>query len=150
MFGTAPLILPENQELGAVPNRVLVWHYRCYGYSLAQELEPSGHLVLSHQCQEGKVCTLRVRDQAKQAAHSGPPFSIDYPRGSHLATLASEQESSHRTPDRSQVPLADPPAAPDCTTRTRGKTRKKTCPMRGKHSKNWHKTKGQFYQHNCI
>jgi hypothetical protein len=53
--------------------------YLGYGYGLVQGHVPSGPLVLSCQHQGGKVYTLRVQYQAKQAAHSGPPsFSIRF------------------------------------------------------------------------
>jgi hypothetical protein len=87
-----------------------VRHYLGYGYNLVQEPPPFGPPVLSRHRQEGKVPTLMLRDQAKLATHSGPPLALAFLRGNHSATLAPEQESSHTTPDRSQVPQADSPA----------------------------------------
>jgi hypothetical protein len=51
-----------------------VRQYLGYGYALVQGHTPSGPLVLSCQCQGGKVYMFRVQDQPKQAAHSGPPI----------------------------------------------------------------------------
>jgi hypothetical protein len=53
-----------------------VQHYPGYGYGPAQGHISSGPPVLSRQRQEGKLRTLRVRDQAKQTAHTGLPISI--------------------------------------------------------------------------
>jgi hypothetical protein len=50
-----------------------VRRYLGYGYSLVQGHAPSGPPILSCQRQRCKVYTLRVHDQAKQAARSGPP-----------------------------------------------------------------------------
>jgi hypothetical protein len=50
-----------------------VQRYLGYGYDLVQGHAPSGPPVLNYQRQGGKVYTLRVQDQSKQAAHSGPP-----------------------------------------------------------------------------
>jgi hypothetical protein len=47
--------------------------YLGYGYGLVQGRVPSGPPILSYQHQGGKVHTLRVQDQTKQAAHFGPP-----------------------------------------------------------------------------
>jgi hypothetical protein len=51
-----------------------VRRYLGYGYGLVQGHVPPEPLVLSCQCQGGKVYTLRVHDQSKQAAHSGHPI----------------------------------------------------------------------------
>jgi hypothetical protein len=53
------------------------------------------------------VCTLRVRDQAKQATHTGPPLAFS--RSDHLATRDPKQENNQGTLGRSQVPQADLP-----------------------------------------
>jgi hypothetical protein len=50
--------------------------YLGYGYDLVQGHAPYGPPVLSCQRYGGKVHTLSVQDQAKQAAHSGPPHVI--------------------------------------------------------------------------
>jgi hypothetical protein len=55
-----------------------VRHYLGYGYGLLQGHAPSGPLVLSCQRQRGKIYTLRVQYEAKQATYSGPPFSISF------------------------------------------------------------------------
>jgi hypothetical protein len=47
-------------------------HYLGYDYCLVQGHVSSEPLVLSYQCQGGKLHTLRVQDQAKQAVYSGP------------------------------------------------------------------------------
>jgi hypothetical protein len=52
---------------------------------------------------------LRVRNQAKHAAHSGPPLALAFSRSSHSAIADSEQENNQETPDKLQVPQADPP-----------------------------------------
>jgi hypothetical protein len=44
------------------------------GYGLIQGHALSRPPVLSYQRQRGKVYTLEVQDQAKQAAYSGPPI----------------------------------------------------------------------------
>jgi hypothetical protein len=70
-------------------------HYLGYGYGLIQGHAPFGPPVLSHQRQEGKVYMLRVHDQAKQAAHSGPPrVALAFSRNSHSTTPDSEQENN--------------------------------------------------------
>jgi hypothetical protein len=51
-----------------------VRRYLGYGYGLVQGHASSRPQVLSCQRQGGKVHTLNVHDQAKQAAHSGPPI----------------------------------------------------------------------------
>jgi hypothetical protein len=53
-----------------------VRYYPGYGYVPAQGCVLSGPPVLSRRCQGGGVHTLRVQDQAKQAAHTRPPISI--------------------------------------------------------------------------
>jgi hypothetical protein len=55
-----------------------VRRYLGYSYDLVQGYAPSGPLVLSCQRQGGKVYIFMVQDQAKQAAHSKPPFSISF------------------------------------------------------------------------
>jgi hypothetical protein len=76
-----------------------VRHYLGYGYSLVQGHAPSGPPILSCQRQGGKVHTLRVWNQAKQAVHSEPPLALAFPRSSHSATPDPEQENNQRTPD---------------------------------------------------
>jgi hypothetical protein len=51
---------------------------------------------------------LRVWNQAKQVAHSGPPLALAFPRGSHSATLDPEQKNNQGTSNKSKVPQADP------------------------------------------
>jgi hypothetical protein len=51
-----------------------VRHYLGYDYGLVQGHASSESLVLSCQRQGGKVYTLRVQDQAKQASHSELPI----------------------------------------------------------------------------
>jgi hypothetical protein len=55
------------------------------------------------------VHTLRVQNQAKLAAHSGPSLALAFLRSSHSATTDSEQENNQETSDKLQVPQADPP-----------------------------------------
>jgi hypothetical protein len=55
------------------------------------------------------VRTLRVRDQAKQATHTGPPLALAFSRSDHLATRDPKQENNQGTLGRSQVPQADLP-----------------------------------------
>jgi hypothetical protein len=55
------------------------------------------------------VHTLKVWNQAKQDALSGPPLALAFLRSSHSATADSEQENNQETPDKLQVPQADPP-----------------------------------------
>jgi hypothetical protein len=43
-----------------------------YGYGPVQGHAPFGPPVLNCQCQGSKVYTLRVQNQSKQGAHSGP------------------------------------------------------------------------------
>jgi hypothetical protein len=52
---------------------------------------------------------LSVWNQAKQAAHSGPPLAFAFPRSSHSATTNFEQENNQETLDKLQVSQADPP-----------------------------------------
>jgi hypothetical protein len=51
-----------------------VRRYLGYGYGLVQKHALSRPPVLSCQRQGGKVYMLRVHDQAKRGAHSGPPI----------------------------------------------------------------------------
>jgi hypothetical protein len=86
----------------------LVRHYLGYGYGLVQGHVPSGPPVLSYQRLRGKVHTLRVQDQAKHTAHSGPShLALAFLRSIHSATSDPEQENNQGTPDKSQVPHAD-------------------------------------------
>jgi hypothetical protein len=85
------------------------------------------------------VCTLRVQDQAKQDAYTGPLLAVAFLRGSHLATRNPKQENNQGTPCRSQVPQTDLPA----------RQRKATDHMRVKKCKNRHKVGAQFNEHNC-
>jgi hypothetical protein len=39
-----------------------------------------------------------------------PPLALAFLRSSHSSTPDPEQENNQRTPDKSQVPQADPPA----------------------------------------
>jgi hypothetical protein len=39
--------------------------------------------------------TLRVRDLAKQAAHSGPPSALAIPKGDHSGAANPNQERNH-------------------------------------------------------
>jgi hypothetical protein len=55
------------------------------------------------------VHTLKVWNQAKQPAHSGPSFAFAFPRSSHSATADSEQENNQETPNKLRVPQADSP-----------------------------------------
>jgi hypothetical protein len=51
-----------------------VQHYLGFGYGLVKGHGSSGPTVLSCQRQGGKIYTLKVQDQAKQAARSGLPI----------------------------------------------------------------------------
>jgi hypothetical protein len=86
-----------------------VRHYPGYDYGLAQGYASSGPLVLSCQRYGGKVHTLRIRNQAKQAIHSGPPLALAFSRSSHSARADSEKENNQETLNKLQVPQADPP-----------------------------------------
>jgi hypothetical protein len=55
--------------------------YPSYGYGPTQGRTPSGAPVLGWQRQGGKTRMLRIRDQDKQAAHTGPPISIGLSEG---------------------------------------------------------------------
>jgi hypothetical protein len=87
------------------------------------------------------VHTLRVRNQAKQAAHSGPPLALAFPRDSHSATRDPEQENNQKTPCRTQVPQANPPTTRLHNSNKKQDREKTTNHMRIKIRKNRHKTK---------
>jgi hypothetical protein len=65
--------------------------------------------VISRQRPGGRVCMLRVQDQAKQAAYTGPPISNSISEGQPSDNTSPKQENNKGTPGRSQVPQADPP-----------------------------------------
>jgi hypothetical protein len=54
--------------------------------------------VISWQHPKGGVCTLRVQEQAKQVAHTGPPLALAVPLGDHLATHDPTAENNQGTP----------------------------------------------------
>jgi hypothetical protein len=58
---------------------------------------------------------LRVWNQAKQVAHSGPPLALAFPRGSHSATLDPEQKIT-KGPQISRRYLKQTRLQQDCTT----------------------------------
>jgi hypothetical protein len=90
------------------------------------------------------VHMLRVRNQAKQAAQSGPPLALAFPRSSHSATADSEQENNQETSDKLQVSQANPTVI-GLTTRTKGETGKNvTDHMRDKCAKTDIKLKHNF------
>jgi hypothetical protein len=55
------------------------------------------------------VHTLRVWNQAKQAAQSGPPLALTFLRSQTFSYTGPKQQNNQRTPDRLYVPSADPP-----------------------------------------
>jgi hypothetical protein len=86
------------------------------------------------------VCTLRVRDQAKQAAHTRPPIAVAFQRDSHLAIRDPKQENNQGIPGRLEVPQTDPPMTRLHNSDKKWVGEKVTNHMRVKKCKNIHKT----------
>jgi hypothetical protein len=79
---------------------------------------------------------LRVRNQAKQIVHSGPLLVLAFSRSSHSAIPDPEQENNQMTPDKSQVPQADPSMTGLHNSNQRQDREKVTDHMRDKYAKN--------------
>jgi hypothetical protein len=59
---------------------------------------------------EAKYTCLGYRARLSRLHTLDPHLALGFPRSSHLATSDPEQENNQGTPDKSQVPQADPPA----------------------------------------
>jgi hypothetical protein len=90
----------------------LVRRYLGFGYGLVQGQVSSGPAVLNCQHQESKAHTLRLQDQAKQVAHSGPPhLALAFSRSGHSTHRTSSKKNNQGNSNDSHVPQADPSAA---------------------------------------
>jgi hypothetical protein len=99
---------------------------------------------------EPKCTRLGYRVRLSRMHTSNPPLALAFPRSNHPATAVPEQENNQGTPDKSQVPQADPPTTRMHNSNQRRDKEKVADHMRVKICKNKHKTEAQFYEHNCI
>jgi hypothetical protein len=87
----------------------LVRRYPGYGYGLAHEHAPSGPQYLAASVREAKCTCLGYGTRLSMLHTLDPPLALAFSRSSHSATADSEQENNQETPDKLQVPQADPP-----------------------------------------
>jgi hypothetical protein len=59
---------------------------------------------------EAKYACLGYETKLSRLYTMNPPLALAFPRSSHSATSDPEQENNQMTPDKSQVPQANPPA----------------------------------------
>jgi hypothetical protein len=81
--------------------------YLGYGYDLVQGHVPSGPQYSA--VSEAKYTRLWYRTRLSRLHTLDPHLALSFPRSSHPATPNPEQENNQGTPDKSQVPQADPP-----------------------------------------
>jgi hypothetical protein len=84
--------------------------YLGYDYGLVQGHVSFGPPVLScDSVREAKCTRLGYRTRLSMLYTLDSPLALAFLRSSHSATLDLEQENNQRTPDKSQVPQANPP-----------------------------------------
>jgi hypothetical protein len=86
-----------------------VQRYPGYGYGLAQEHASPGPQYLAAIIREAKCTRLGYGIRLIMLHTLDPLLVLAFPRNSHSATADSEQENNQETPDKLQVPQADPP-----------------------------------------